>query len=61
MLVTSNGLVKVLAISIAAEMEALTPPILVQVGGEVVVVSCEGGVLVSTFLILVVSRSMEQR
>jgi hypothetical protein len=36
-LVTSNGLVEGLAIGEAAEVEALSPAILVQISGEVVV------------------------
>ena len=49
-LVAGNGSVEVLAVGKAAEVETLPPPILVQVGGEVVVVSCEGGILITTSL-----------
>jgi hypothetical protein len=49
-LVAGDGLVKRLAVSIAAEVEALAPAVLVQISCEVVVVSCEGGVFVSALL-----------
>jgi hypothetical protein len=52
-LVASNGLVEGLAIGIAAEVEALAPTVLIQVGREVVVVPCESGIFVSSFLVLV--------
>jgi hypothetical protein len=48
--VAGNGLVEGLAIGKAAEVEALAPAILVQVGREVVVVAGEGGVLVAASL-----------
>jgi len=51
--VAGNGLVEGLAVGIAAEVEALAPAVLVQVGCKVVVVSCEGCVLVSSLLVLV--------
>ena len=54
-LVASNGLVERLAIGVAGEVERLSPAVLVQVGCEVVVVPCEGGVFVSSFLSLLVS------
>lgn len=49
-LVAGNGPVEALAIGKAAEVETLAPPILVEVGCEVVVVSCEGSILVTTSL-----------
>jgi hypothetical protein len=49
-LVASNGLVEGLAVRIAAEVEALAPAVLVQIGRQVVVVSCEGGIFVSSLL-----------
>lgn len=52
-LVAGNGLVKALAVGITAEVEALAPTVLVQVGGQVVVVPGEGGVFVSSFLVRV--------
>lgn len=53
----SNRLVKRLAERIAAEVKALAPAVLVQIGREVVVVSCEGCVLVSSLLVGVSIRS----
>jgi hypothetical protein len=51
-LVASNGLVEGLAIGIATEVEALAPTVLVQVSCEVVVVPCEGGIFVSSLLLI---------
>ena len=49
-LVAGNSLVEGLADGVAAEVEGLAPAVLVQVGCEVVVVSRQGGVLVSAGL-----------
>lgn len=49
-LMAGNGLVKRLSVGEAAEVEALAPAVLVQVGREVVVVAGEGGVLVAAGL-----------
>lgn len=57
-LVAGNGLVEALAEGITAEVEALAPSVLVQIGCKVVVVSCEGCVFVSSFL-GVVSKQLQ--
>lgn len=44
-LVTGNGLVKGLAGGEAAEVEGLAPAVLVQIGGQVVVVPRQSGIL----------------
>jgi hypothetical protein len=49
-LVAGNGLVEGLAVRIAGKVEGLAPAVLVQVGGQVVVVPGEGGIFVSSFL-----------
>ena len=49
-LVAGNGAVEGLAVRITAEVERLSPAVLVQVGRQVVVVPGEGGILVSSFL-----------
>jgi hypothetical protein len=54
-LVAGNGLVERLAICVAGKVERLSPAVLVQVGREVVVMSCEGSVFVSSFLGLLVN------
>lgn len=43
-LMTGDGLFERLAVRESAEVERGTPAVLVKVGGEVVVVSCEGGI-----------------
>ena len=50
MLVAGNGLVEGLAVRIAGKVEGLAPAVLVQVGGQVVVVPGEGGIFISSFL-----------
>jgi hypothetical protein len=49
-LVAGNGLVEGLAVGEAAEVERLAPAVLVQVGGEVVVLPGQGSVLGLTSL-----------
>ena len=49
-LMAGNGLAEALAIGKATEVETLTPAILVQIGREVVVMSCKSGILVTTSL-----------
>ena len=49
-LVASNGLVERLAIGETAEVEALAPAVLIEIGSKVVVVSGQGGVFSSSGL-----------
>jgi hypothetical protein len=49
-LVAGNGLVEGLAVRIAGKVEGLAPAVLVQVGGQVVIVPGEGGIFISSFL-----------
>ena len=49
-LMTGNGLVEGLAVGVTGEVEGLAPAVLVQIGGQVVVVPGEGGIFVTSFL-----------